>query len=104
KPNPMTVDTQYAQNHEALQSIGAVAGRYRVFLEAEANQRTEALRRFISELRAGADVSLSLTEPARDLHLAETKCRIGNEKAPLQLVVFLDYDCPFCKKLEPFFT
>jgi protein-disulfide isomerase len=104
KPDPLTVDTQFAANREALQSMGAVAGRYRVFLEAEANQRTEALRQFISELRARADIAMSLAEPVRDLHLADTKCRLGKESAPLQLVVFLDYDCPFCKKLEPFFT
>lgn len=104
KPNPAVVDAQYVENLEALRHLGEVAGRYRVYLDAEANQRTETLRRFISDLRTKASLRIFMTEPARDLHLADTKCRFGNESAPLQLVVFLDYDCPFCKRLDSFFA
>lgn len=103
-PTAADVNKEFTENWEALRHLGEPAGRYRVFLDLQANQRTEAIRRYIAELRSKAAVSTLFEEPRRDLRLASTGAHLGNVEAPVHLVVFLDYDCPFCKRLEPFFA
>lgn len=102
--DPDEVNREFSENREALRHLGEAAGRYRVLLDVEANQRTDAVRRYIDDLRSRATVESFLQEPRRDLHLARTPAHLGATGAPVSVVVFLDYDCPFCKKLEPFFT
>ena len=72
-----------------------------MLLELQAGERTEAVRRFVGDLRLKAGVETLIQEPRRELHLAVTKTYLGRSDAPVQLVVFIDYDCPFCRKLEP---
>lgn len=103
-PDPAEVNREFSQNREALKHLGETAGRYRVLLDIDANQRTEAVRHYVSDLRARATVETFIQEPRRDLQLAPTLARLGSKDAPVSLVVFLDYDCPFCKRLESFFT
>jgi protein-disulfide isomerase len=103
-PNADEVNKEFTENWEALRHLGEPAGRYRVFLDLQANQRTETIRRYIVELRSKATVRTLFEEPRRDLRLASTGAHLGNVEALVHLVVFLDYDCPFCKRLEPFFA
>lgn len=99
-PDPSEVERQFAENRPGLSDWGEAIGRYRVFLELQATGRAQAVQKFVSELKGKAGMQTLLQEPSRDLHLASTKCQLGNESAPVQLVEFIDYDCPFCKKLE----
>lgn len=100
-PDPAEVDRQFAENQPGLSNFGEAVGRYRILLELEATERTEAVGRFVADLRAKAGVETLIQEPRRELHLAATKAHLGSDSAAVQLVVFIDYDCPFCKKLEP---
>lgn len=100
-PDPAEVDREYAENRPGLVGLGDTVGRYRITLELQAVQRTEAVRKFVAELRNQAGVKMLLQPAHVDFRLAATDCRLGRENAPVQLVEFLDYDCPFCKKLEP---
>jgi predicted DsbA family dithiol-disulfide isomerase len=100
-PDAAAVDREFSQNRDSLTYLADAVARYRILLELEANQRTDTLRQFADGLRRSLNVQVLLQEPHREVHLAHTDCHLGNEKGAVQLVEFLDYDCPFCKQLEP---
>jgi protein-disulfide isomerase len=69
-----------------------------------ANQRMQTrAQAFIGELRQAAKVDISLVAPpvrraAVDIDGAPIR---GNEKAPVTVVEFSDFHCPFCKRVQP---
>lgn len=74
-------------------TLEAVAGDIRRFLEQ--GRRSQAL----SQLREAADVELSLEPPRAEV--AATGPSRGNADAPVTIVEFSDYQCPFCGRAEP---
>jgi len=74
-----------------------VADQIRARLE---QQRGAASRTaLITSLREATDVTVSL-EPPR-IEVAANGPGIGPENAPVTIVEFSDYQCPFCKRAEP---
>jgi protein-disulfide isomerase len=63
-----------------------------------ANQHTQATRSFFDELRAKHGISSTL-EPFRVAVAADGPAR-GNEHAPVTIVEFGDFQCPFCRQEE----
>jgi protein-disulfide isomerase len=61
-------------------------------------RRHEALRKVVADLREGADVKLKLP-PAR-VAVAASGPSKGPATAPLTLVEFSDYQCPYCQREE----
>ncbi|MGH0038113.1 MAG: thioredoxin domain-containing protein [Myxococcota bacterium] len=69
------------------------ADQIRRFLE---NQRPDRVR---SEIREAASVEVFLDAPR--VQVAATGPSIGPETAPVTIVEFSDYQCPYCSKAEP---
>ena len=60
---------------------------------------SQALYQFASELRAAAnDVSVSLEPPRQRIDVLADDPSRGPEDAPLVLVEFSDFQCPFCQR------
>jgi protein-disulfide isomerase len=65
----------------------------------ERQQGTEAAQAFVAELRAAAQVETLLEQPR--VKLAGAGHAKGPADAPVTVVEFSDYECPFCRRAEP---
>jgi len=71
-------------------------------IEKALRQRStsERLAAYRKELRAAADVTVSLQPPRLDLALPASSPAQGPAKAPVTLIEFADYQCPYCRQAE----
>jgi protein-disulfide isomerase len=82
------------------QSLDQVAPAISQYLNEQ--RRTSAREALIAELRkSGPDIRM-LSEPPRfEVAVANTDPSTGSASAPVTIVEFSDYQCPFCQRLEP---
>jgi protein-disulfide isomerase len=93
-PNIAFDDADYLRAYEA-------ARRNKQMTEAIADARAAALRkRMIEAARAGVPVQRFL-EPPRVNVAAAAFPRLGSADAPVQIVAFTDFECPYCAEMEP---
>jgi protein-disulfide isomerase len=98
-PTPAEIDTFFVQNR------GQMGGRT---LEQSAAQITEALRNarfaearsdFVRALRRKYDVRVALEPPRFAVSVDDDPAR-GPAKAPVTIVEFSDFQCPYCDRAE----
>jgi len=63
-------------------------------------RRSKARAAYVKTLREKANLRITLQPPYSDVSLADASFD-GSKDAPLQLVVFADYECPYCQKVNP---
>jgi protein-disulfide isomerase len=65
-------------------------------------QREAARLAMISELRkAGPEVRVLIDAPRRDVEIESTDPSLGRASAPVTLIEFSDFQCPFCQRVAP---
>lgn len=63
--------------------------------------RAQQLRQdYIKSLRMGSSVTVLLSPPKIQVGFDPKRLR-GNPKAPVMIVEFSDYQCPYCRQVEP---
>jgi protein-disulfide isomerase len=77
--------------------LEAEAAGIRDYLERQ--KGAGAAQAFVADLRAAADVETLLEQPR--VSIAGTGHAKGPESAPVTLIEFSDYECPFCRRAEP---
>ncbi|MCC6642207.1 MAG: thioredoxin domain-containing protein [Deltaproteobacteria bacterium] len=89
----------YEQNKARMggATLEQIGPRIRRFLEER--QSADAREQYVRSLRDKAGVSVRLTAPRVEV-AAEGPSR-GPANAPITIVEFSDYECPFCKRAEP---
>ena len=60
----------------------------------------EARQEYVKKLRAQANVVVLLSAPRVNVAYDPARVR-GNPKAPVMIVEFSDYQCPYCHQVEP---
>ena len=60
----------------------------------------QARQEFLKQLRAESKVSVLLAPPKIQVGFDPKRLR-GNPKAPVMIVEFSDYQCPYCRQVEP---
>lgn len=107
KVTPLTdeeVNGFIAANRARIPDPVALRPQIVSFLEArKVNERRAA---FVDSLRTGADVQVSLTPPATfraSLDIEGAPVR-GAADAPVTIVEFSDFHCPFCRSVQPTLT
>jgi protein-disulfide isomerase len=63
-------------------------------------RRTRARAAFVENLRKEAKINIMLMPPTADVDTAKAYVR-GSQNAPVVLVEFADYECPYCQKVNP---
>jgi protein-disulfide isomerase len=92
----------YQANTSQMQgrSLDAMAPAIRQFLQSQ--MRTGARNALVAELRkTGPAVQVLIDAPRRQVDIAPTDPSIGNPAAPVTLVEFSDFQCPFCQRVAP---
>ena len=80
--------------------LDAMASTIRRYLEDQ--QRATAYTTLVAELRkAGPAIGLSLDPPRYDVNVAADDAVVGAANAPVTLVEFSDFQCPFCARVMP---
>jgi protein-disulfide isomerase len=65
-------------------------------------QRDTARQGLLSELRkSGPEVRILIDAPRRDVKVEATDPSLGRASAPVTLIEFSDFQCPFCQRVEP---
>ena len=65
-------------------------------------QENEARLTLVNELRkTGPNVRVLMEAPRFDVALSDTDPSLGSTKAPVTLIEFSDFQCPFCLRIAP---
>jgi len=101
KPAPVTdadIDAFYEQNKAQIpQPKERIAPQIKMYLERQ--REGETRQKFFSDLQAKYKVDM-LLEPVR-VDVAATGPAKGPQTAPVTIVEFSDFQCPFCSRLVP---
>jgi protein-disulfide isomerase len=69
----------------------------RSIVQQRAAERAQA---YLAELRGKANVSVALPQPRNEVPIPADARTLGPEKAPITIVEFSDYLCPYCQKAQ----
>jgi len=100
EPSDAEVQKVYDENKEQLgkQAIEQVKPRIVEYLK---EQKAQARRTaFIDELKGKYKTSVALRPPVVKVETAGRPEKGGGTKAPVTIIEFSDYQCPFCKRAE----
>ena len=92
----------FQQNQGQMQGRGVnvMAPAIRRFLDDQ--QRESARLALVAELRKGGPaVSLLFDAPRQPVAVAADDAALGPANAPVTLVEFSDFQCPFCQRISP---
>jgi protein-disulfide isomerase len=81
-------------------TLESESARIRAYLERQ--KGTEAAQTYVRELREAAHVEQLLEQPR--IRVAGSGHAKGPESAPVTVIEFSDYECPFCRRAEPVVT
>ena len=76
------------------------AVRDKIIEAIRTRRMAKARTTYLSKLREGAKVSFLLTPVRANISMKDTPVR-GLPDAPVQIVEFADYECPYCQQIQP---
>ena len=93
----------YDQNKDRAQgrTLDQLRGEIKPFLEGRRRQQARAM--LVEELKSkdGANVKVMLDPPRYTVPTGKDDPVRGNPAAPITIVEFSDYQCPFCARVNP---
>jgi protein-disulfide isomerase len=90
-------ENQSQMQGRPLQAMSPVIRNY-----LEEQERANAYRALVAELRKGAPpVTMVLDAPRSTIAIEADDPTLGPATAPVTLVEFSDFQCPFCQRVEP---
>lgn len=97
------VDSAYEKSKHRFPAVLESEVKYRIRRKLEDNRRADALKQLLSKLRRSAKVRNFLLEGSpSDIDLQpQAGPSQGPPQARVTIVEFSDFECPFCRKLQP---
>jgi protein-disulfide isomerase len=95
-------DVADAFNRSGLAGRGAKLDEYRGRIQQSLleQRKTERRAAFTDELKGKAAVKVSLKEPRAQITIPADAPMLGPAAAPVTMVEFLDYQCPYCHRVQ----
>jgi protein-disulfide isomerase len=98
-PSDAEVTSWYLANQERVQgaTLNQARSAIRTFM---AQDRTEsALRGYIDRLKSRTIIKIALEQPREAVKAVGAA--LGPESAPVELIEFSDFECPYCRRAAP---
>ncbi len=93
------IDLIYGETTESLGDMSEDEARQRIKIDLESRERIEGYRRAIDGLRSRALVDIRLAAPvAPAIKVTNEGPSLGPSDAPVTIIVFSDFECPYCKQ------
>ena len=97
---PEPTEDQLRFYYEGVQTDEPYESARSKIIETVHQLRTKKARdAYLADLRVQYGVVIELSQPSAHVDVANAP-RLGSEKAPVQIVEFADYECPFCQKVD----
>jgi len=94
-------DDQLEVYYEGLDSDQPFAAvREQIIAHIREVRRNKARSAYIAQLKAQSNIQILLAPPTADVDAESANLR-GSKNAPVKLVEFADYQCPYCAKVNP---
>jgi protein-disulfide isomerase len=95
-PDPAEVQKMYDENKARIgpATLEEVRPRIEEFLRNKG--MSERMRAFAGELKKAAGVKIALEIPRVKVEVPATAARFGSPTAPVQIIEFSDFQCPYC--------
>lgn len=92
------VDLGYAQNSEFTRGLNEYEAKGRIRIDLESRKKLDAMKTALAQLKEDANIKLLLSAPIPPTVVVSTSGPArGPVTAPVTLVEFSDFQCPFCK-------
>jgi protein-disulfide isomerase len=88
----------YYEGLQTDQTFDAVRGQILATLRQSRTNKAQAA--FLTSLRKQAKIQILLVSPRVDVALGDAPAR-GKKDAPVIMVEFADFECPFCQQIQP---
>lgn len=72
----------------------------RLMAQLDGQKKQAAVTEFLDGLRKNADIKINLDRPRAEVSVDDDPSK-GKKGAPITLIEFSEYQCPFCKKTRP---
>ncbi len=97
---PEPTEDQLRFYYEGVQTDETYESARIHIIETVHQLRTKKARdAYLAELRAQYGVVVELSQPSAHVEVANAE-RLGSENAPVQIIEFADYECPYCQKVN----
>ncbi len=97
---PEPTEDQLRFYYEGVQTDESYESARTHIIDTVHQLRTKKARdAYLAELRAQYGVVVELSQPSARVEVADAE-RLGSEKAPVQIIEFADYECPYCQKVN----
>lgn len=100
EPDEAQVQQVYDENKDRLEGQTFEQIKPRIVAYLKSQQGMNRREQFISELKGKHKTTIALRPPVVNVDTAGRPSKGGGPDAPVTIVEFSDYECPFCKRAE----
>ena len=101
RPDSAMVEKVYESNKKKMSGFSPVAARAEVERWVLEQALAKRRKQVVAELAAEFGTRINLLPPAVEVDTGGRPSLGGDAAAPVTLVEFSDYECPYCKRTEP---